>query len=151
FLWSALQALEKYLKAILLFNGYTTLRLGHSLTEAFDRLRQIDDVPFQFPSDLRQFLEHIQEFGQNRYLVQTHYFHGDELLRLDKAVWHIRRYCQYLRGPNARDPRYLRATLNNIHSARWQQRPERFRIGGYLESVEKRASFERSALVWNNL
>jgi hypothetical protein len=84
-------------------------------------------------------------------LVQTHYVHGDELLQLDKAVWHIRRYCQYLRGPNATDPRYLRATLNNIHSVRWQQRPERFRIGGYLESVEKRASFERSALVWNNL
>ena len=151
FLWSALQALEKYLKAILLFNGYTSLRLGHSLTKAFDRVRLIDDVSFQFPPDLRPFLEHIQDLGQNRYLAQAHCVHGDELLRLDKAVWHVRRYCQYLRGPDTTNPRYLKASLNNIHSARWQQRPERFRIGGYLESIEKQDSSERSALVWNNL
>jgi HEPN domain-containing protein len=152
FLWSALQALEKYLKGILLFNGHGTHGVGHSLTRAFDRLRKIDDVPLQFPKDLRPFLEHVEAFGHNRYLVQSHYVHGDELLQLDRAVWYIRRYCQYLRGPDAADPKYLAAALNNIHRVRWQDHPERFRLGGYLESiVQKHKSFERSALIWNNL
>lgn len=152
FLWSALQALEKYLKGILLFNGLDTRRLGHSLTRAFDQLGVIADVPFQFPDGLRPFLEQIEAFGQNRYLASAHYVHGDELPQLDKAVWHIRRYCQYLRGPDVSDPRYLGAALNQIHGARWRRCPEQFRIGGYLEQVIKsNESLERSALVWKNL
>jgi hypothetical protein len=94
FLWSALQAVEKYLKAILLYNGRNARGLGHSLTRAFDRVCSIDDVPFQFPTELRAFLQHLENFGQNRYLVMPHYVRGDELLQLDRAVWHIRRYCR---------------------------------------------------------
>ncbi len=34
FLWSGLQALEKYLKATLLFNNLSTLKLSHHLDKA---------------------------------------------------------------------------------------------------------------------
>ena len=46
FLWSAEQAVEKYLKAILLYNGINTADIGHLLTRAFDRLDAITDIQF---------------------------------------------------------------------------------------------------------
>jgi hypothetical protein len=156
FLWSALQALEKYLKGILLYNGCDTRGLKHSLSRALGRVLSIEGVGFQLPPDLAPFLDHLEAFGQNRYLTLPHYFHDDELLRLDKAVWHVRRYCQYF-GAVAADSEAKRALLQSrlasVHSSRWLKCPERFRIvGGYLEDVlQDGASSERASLVWNNL
>src|SRR5262245_35009846 len=67
FLWSAQQAIEKYLKAILLFNRTTTIDLGHNVVKAFARLSSIPDILFDFPPDIEKFIEYINEEGPNRY------------------------------------------------------------------------------------
>jgi hypothetical protein len=98
FLWAGLQAIEKYLKGILLYNGLDTRRLGHHLVKSYGRVVSISDIPFDFPPDLKPFIEYLEVYGQNRYLQHPYFTHGEELLQLDRAVWYIRRYCQYLRG-----------------------------------------------------
>ena len=44
FLWAALQALEKYLKGILLFNDLSTKTIGHDIASAYAALSQISDI-----------------------------------------------------------------------------------------------------------
>ncbi|PYR23003.1 MAG: hypothetical protein DMF94_02735 [Acidobacteria bacterium] len=85
FLWSAEQAVEKYLKAILLYNGINTADIGHLLTRAFDRLDAITDIQFDLPDDTRDFLEYLQVYGTNRYLQHPSFTAGEELLRLDNS------------------------------------------------------------------
>ena len=41
FLWASLQAIEKYLKAILLYNHRSAKRLGHDIEQAYERLQEI--------------------------------------------------------------------------------------------------------------
>ena len=140
FLWSAEQAVEKYLKAILLYNGINTADIGHLLTRAFDRLDAITDIQFDLPDDTRDFLEYLQVYGTNRYLQHPSFTAGEELLRLDKTVWHIRRYCDYLRGEikNSKGQRVdvLPAQLRRILNPRTLAQPHRFRImHGQLERV----------------
>jgi HEPN domain-containing protein len=157
FLWSALQAVEKYLKAILLYNGRDTRGLRHSLRRALDAVLKIDDIAFQFPDDLGPFLEYLDVYGPNRYLDLPHYTHGEELLQLDRCVWHIRRYCQYLRGEvelsTGEKRQLLPANLKSVHSQRFIDQPHRFRISnGFLENVLRdRDSPMRAQLVWKNL
>jgi HEPN domain-containing protein len=46
FPWSSQQAIEKYLKAILLYNRITAKKLGHDLTTALTRTRTLPKTPF---------------------------------------------------------------------------------------------------------
>jgi len=59
FLWSALQAFEKYLKAILLFNGRKIKLLRHDLREALEEVRKVDDIPFDIPKAVEEFIGYI--------------------------------------------------------------------------------------------
>jgi HEPN domain-containing protein len=139
FLWSAQQAVAKYLKAILLYNGINSADLGHNLVGGFDRLSEIADIQFDLPDDTRDLLEYLQVYGTNRYLQHPSFTAGEELLRLDKAVWHIRRYCDYLRGelknPKGERVALLPTALKRIHSRRTLEQPHRFRMHGLLERV----------------
>lgn len=157
FLWSAEQAVEKYLKAILLYNGFDTADLRHNLLRALERLRQIDGIVFDLPDDTAAFVEYLQVYGVNRYLQHPSFTSGEELLHLDKTVWHIRRYCQYLRGEvqNSKGDKVdlLPAQIRNLQHARTVDRPHRFRIvGGFLEQIlNDERSLLRPHLVWQNM
>jgi hypothetical protein len=154
FFWSALQALEKYLKAILLYNHRPATKLGHNIVEAFERVRSIPDIPFTFPSRMDEFLRHLNEEGPNRYFEYTAAATGEELLHLDRTVWYVRRYCQYLRGflPS----KHGQIDRFPIEVARIQQQSEdkahKVRIwGGFLEQVLDRGPEElRAHLSWKN-
>src|SRR6266850_2687302 len=97
FLWSGLQALEKYLKAILLYNGQSTKEFSHNIYEAFQRVRAIADIPFDFPSDIELFIKFLEKQGPNRYFEHSIETRGTELLSLDRTVWYVRKYCQDFR------------------------------------------------------
>src|SRR5579872_3880606 len=68
FFWSGLQALEKYLKAILLHNGRSTLHYNHNLPELLKTVRQISYLKFQIPVSVEQFLTRLTSLGDNRYM-----------------------------------------------------------------------------------
>jgi HEPN domain-containing protein len=156
FLWAALQSLEKYLKGILLFSRRSVLGYRHVPATLFEELAKITDVPFQFPSDLRKYLEYLEAYGPDRYFEKPYVLAGDELLQLDRAVWHVRRYCQPMPRatrtlPSGRSVDMFVAAIAGINASS-PERAHAFRIsGGYLEAVLRDRSHEqRPSLVWKN-
>lgn len=155
FYWAALQAIEKYLKAILLYNRRSAKKISHDITRAYDRILNINDIKFKFPKDIRKYLVHIEEQGQNRYFEYPRHVYGRELLYLDKTVWHIRQYCFYLRTvvPNSSKlvdlfPRNIKKIEEKI-----KRGPSRksFAFWGTLEDIlSDRKSELRKHLVWKN-
>ena len=176
FLWSCLQACEKYLKAILLFNEKSARfcdgagsgaekkkgpEFGHDLVKLLEAVRKIGDLPLDQPEWLLEFLTYLNKFGNNRYLSISTYTFGDELGRLDEAVWTLRRLCQSFDwwieiddGPetNQRPRLIAQITASQTREDPALERPLGT-IDGYLEKVLKRprSDIARQALVWNNL
>lgn len=97
FKWNALQAIEKYLKAILLFNDLPAKQLGHDIYAAYERVEGISDLGFEVEEPQRRFLQFLNKHGKDRYLSQSTYLIGEELLEFDRTVWSIRRYCYFMR------------------------------------------------------
>ncbi len=156
FLWAAQQAIEKYLKGILLYNDISTKKLSHDLEKALGKVRSIKDIQFDLPRDVEEFVTYVNDQGNNRYFEKIAYATGRELLMLDKAIWHIRRYCYYMRGQSTPGPDGRRIDLFSSEIAQMKAFPlekaNKFRIpGGYLEDVLKdEKSALRRYLVWKN-
>lgn len=134
----------------MLFNEIPSKPLNHDLEAALAKLAEIADIPFDIPEDVREFVKYLNEQGGNRYFEYPTYTEGEELLNLDRTVWHIRRYCYYMRtrlGSVDCFPRELKWVhsfgIDNAH---------KFRISrGYLEKVSKEKSNPlRAHLVWKN-
>lgn len=155
FLWSSLQALEKYLKCILVLNRVSAKKLGHDLGKALERAKS--ELPFELKlaDRTRSFIEHIDTYGRFRYLETPFFVLPHEILRLDWAVWDIRRYCQVLNydiefeGQSSRNA--LEFELARVEAA-VEAPPHRFKImGGTLEKIiGTRDHPARSALLWQN-
>ena len=95
FLWSSHQAIEKYLKCILLLNRIRGKTVGHDLTKA---LKLTERLPFKVDLSTRsqKFIDHVATYGEFRYLDVSTFAEGHALVNLDFAVWELRRYCQVL-------------------------------------------------------
>jgi HEPN domain-containing protein len=147
FLWLALQAVEKYLKAVLILNRRSTIGLNHDVTKAFQHLIGIPDLPFNFPPDIAKFIEYVNEEGPNRYRGYPSVLHSDALIGLDRTVWHLRRYCQSVRRDDR--PGFAKTV------AELKMDPvtakSRFAIkGGRLEQILAGKTLARRHLVWKN-
>jgi HEPN domain-containing protein len=173
FLWSAHQAIEKYLKAILLFNGqsarfYTDAsdnkekEFGHNLDALIGEIQKIAILKFEIEEDNHKFLSYLShQGGENRYISVSAYNTSDALHRLDRLVWHIRRYCQYIsdRGIGSHEavPSMQEAFVRSIKDPSWEKSPHSFILfageAGELERVIKSNSTDpaRRALLWANL
>lgn len=157
FQWSASQALEKYLKAILLFNGHSAKGLSHKLMMALKRVDEIKEFSIDLQDSERSLILHIDRNGQNRYLEQSSCASGEELLWLDSTVWSLRRYCQVLdyeiTDSHKNRVSMLKSNLLKIHSEFYLKNPHRFSIqGGFLEAVlnGRKGKSVREQLVWKN-
>lgn len=136
FLWSSLQALEKYLKAILLFNRISSKSVGHKLDQALIKVEQIADITFVIPEDVRKFIGYINEYGTNRYLEHCSHLQDDALMLLDKSVWYLRCFCY---------------SLNEFRAMPDEKNPHQFSIpGGFLEGVIINKHASSDYLTWHN-
>jgi HEPN domain-containing protein len=170
FLWSAHQAVEKYLKATLLFNGrsarfYTPFgakkkrEFGHNLDALITEVKHIALFKLEIEAEDEKFLSYLShQGGENRYLSTSAYNTFDAIHRLDRLVWHIRRYCQYIpdRGFGCREamPGMKEAIVKSINDPSKKKTPHSFTLfAGELEAVIKRNPKDpaRKALVWANL
>lgn len=168
FLWASLQAMEKYLKGTLLFNGVSARYVdgsnagrkakmfSHDLVKLLTAVKKIEGVEFSFPPEVEHTLDYINHYGNNRYFDRATYTVGDELLSVDAAVWHIRRYCQYLRFGFETPEEEEEATkryVSWLNSPERLESPWRLRLpSGLIERlVEGERTPARDALVWNNL
>lgn len=153
FLWSSQQAIEKYLKGILLFNRIPA-KVGHDIEKAMELTKRLP-FPIQKRPQSEKFIKHIATYGEYRYLDVSTYLHGYALLDLDMTVWDLRRYCQVLRmpggNPTPTEARMFEMTLEHIESSS-NLPPQDFRIAnGWLETViAKKSHPARALLLWQN-
>ena len=114
FLWLALHAVEKYLKAVLLLNGRSAKSYGHDLSKLLEDVRTVAGplVPdhLRRPAELDgppwpdrptgEFVRHLEHNGNadNRYLVHGFVTNSEDVHLLDALVFAIRRLCCTLDG-----------------------------------------------------
>ncbi len=152
FNWSALHALEKYLKAVCLYNRVDSRYCHHDLRKLRKRLRVLDF--FRLRSDTEKFMDAIQNFGGDRYLSRSWMSRAEDLLRLDRAVWDVRRFCQILNSEYTRDPEQQREPLARLRDKlldKYLQPHDQPSLHGRLEKIlEQREHPAREALIWMN-
>lgn len=154
FLWSSHQAIEKYLKAILLYNRIPATNVLHKLSDAMTLAKQL---PFNIelsPSS-RKFIDHLSVCGEYRYIDVPYYISGYIITDLDISIWELRRYCQVLNVFGKELPLREQDLLEKAWSdlARSSTEPRyRFRLqDGFLEKVlEDPKHPSRPALLWQN-
>ncbi|MBB3190600.1 hypothetical protein [Halomonas cerina] len=155
FRWCSLQALEKYLKAILIYNRVSARGLGHNLDKALVRVQDIEDLEFALPSsDVESFIEYISRFGPDRYLSHPTHLREDSLITLDKAVWCVRRYCFFMRQVVTHDGVEVDLFESNKKKATnpyYEANRHKYKIfNGYLEKVISKGLPSYEDLVWKN-
>lgn len=156
FLWSGLQAIEKYLKCILLLNRIPATKVSHDLGAALQLLKKHSPFEIRLSKASLQFIEYLDTYGRFRYLESPFHLLGLEIARLDKSVWEIRRYCRVLEYnvtlPDGTEKPMLQTELKEIESS--ESRPfHKFKlIGGVLEKLlADKKHPARKALVGQNL
>jgi len=154
FLWSSLQAIEKYLKAILLFNRVRSTRATHGLLGLVEKVEGVQGLRFRVSKNTRRFLEYLDNYGRFRYLEISYHSSGLHVVALDRAVWEIRRYCDVLdyevSKSGGQATRMLDRELKRIELS--EDDPGSFVwFNGELEGIIRdRKHPARSALVWKN-
>lgn len=156
FLWMGQQAIEKYLKAIILYNGESTKSVGHNLIKALNKIRNINGLELDISESVLNFIEYLNNQGVNRYIEKNHYAFGNEILKLDRAVWEIRRYCKVLnydlKMENGLVKNMMKLEIENIHKWKNSDKPYKFYlVGGFLEKILKNKKYrQRNILIWSN-
>lgn len=154
FRWCALQAIEKYLKAILLFNRVSCKGLGHDLNKALQRVQNITDLEFSVPADVEEFVDYISVYGADRYLSHPTHLKYGALLTLDKSVWCIRRYCFFMRQVVKVDggvKELFEINKRKVTNPQFEKLPHLYRIsGGYLEKIIDERLPAYDDLIWKN-
>jgi hypothetical protein len=136
FLWSSLQALEKYFKAILLFHRLSSKEIGHKLNKALEKVELIDELAFDIPKDVRGFIDYVNEYGTNRYLEHSTMLHDDALKLLDRSVWHVRQFCH---------------SWNEFVPEVTERDRHKFYIrGGFIEEAIRNKHPSSEYLIWHN-
>lgn len=153
FHWSGLQALEKYFKAILLFNRIPAINVGHSLAVA---MQLAERLPFrlELSESSHDTIDHFDSYGADRYLVYSYAAHGPLLTKLDKVVWELRRYCKvidYQLDIGGIKRGMLAPEVARINALEKQPIKHDVIVGGLLENIVKsRRHPSRPGLIWNN-
>lgn len=154
FLWSSLQAIEKYLKCMLVLNRIKAER-GHSLEDILGIFDKNKKFELRLSKDAKKFLVYLDTYGRHRYYETPYYIRGHELLLLDKTVWEIRRYARgmdySIHSLSGEIVEMLEHEIAANVSAE-SKPPHRFYIiGGRLESIiENPKHPSREPLLWQN-
>ncbi|QKE61873.1 hypothetical protein HNE05_00300 [Aquipseudomonas campi] len=155
FLWSAEQAIEKYLKGILTLHRVSALNIGHDISKALTLIEE--ELGFEVPLTLPQqeVFKLIAEWDSDRYFLNHVGVKGNELHYLDQMVWRIRQYCQPLDVVHYADEPSRAVLEQNVKAIQGRELTalrEGALAGGRLEKmlVDKNDP-ARSALVWKNL
>jgi len=137
--WQSQQAIEKYLKCILLLNRIRGSHVKHGLGVALEAIEKSNKLALDLTPPTRNFIKYLDRFGPYRYLEISNVAFGQNLINLDRAVWELRRYCTL-----SDEPRKIK--LRNGVT------PPKVRLpGGYLESViDDIRNPAREPLLWWN-
>lgn len=139
YLWASQQAIEKYIKCILLLHRIPGRRVRHNLGAGLSAIKHSGKVTLNLTEGTQKFIDYLDQYGVFRYLeVSTHAF-GHDLVRLDRSVWELRRFCTLAPGPR-------QAILRDGFPA-----PKVLIPGGYLEAIiDSPKNRARESLLWQN-
>jgi hypothetical protein len=144
FLWSGLHSIEKYLKALLVFNKRPAKGFKHDIVKLLNAVKGIGGLDLRLPAKTESFINYINEFGENRYFEGAACLEECALDSLDEIVWYIRRYC-YDRSA------YEGYNLREIEPSDLEKNPKKYRLPeGLLEKIIKEKPIAYSFLVWDN-
>ena len=154
FNWSALQAIEKYLKAIFLYHRVFVDDISHNLDAL---VKKLPELPFdlQLTEVAMKFISYTNAVGMNRYLERPYFTYGPKLMELDRCIWEVRRFCRVWNPAYTRDPdeaaSILEQELHEVQNAN-PEHPELIRLaGGYLEQLlDDKKHPARAQLIWQN-
>lgn len=156
FFWSSQQAVEKYIKCILLLNRIPAKKMRHNLRYGLDKINNEGKFKLRLSPDSHEFIQRLNMYGIHRYFETSYYSLGREILSLDRTVWELRRYCAVLdyclEKSSGERKEMLEIELRRIEQSE-NDSPQRFVLtGGFLEKVIKdRESQAREALLFKNL
>lgn len=154
FLWSSLQAIEKYLKCVLVLNRVRAPK-GHDLAEILKAFEKNKKFEMHLSEATQKFLLYLDTYGRHRYYETPYFARGHELISLDRAVWEVRRYARVMdysiKIGDGKEINLLHHEIEENESAE-RRPPHRFNvIGGRLESIiDKREHPSREPLLWQN-
>lgn len=155
YLAAAEQAVEKYLKCILMLNRCDTKRLGHRVADAFADVRSKLSIDLDLTEVEQGALDNLVRWDFDRYLVRSYHVEDSELGGLDLLVWRLRQYCEPLDVAHYADTPSAELFRNNVAAiaARSIANP---RVGhltnGDLEKIlADKTHPARGGLVWRNL
>ncbi len=157
FLWSAVHCLEKYVKGILVLNRLSAKDLKHSVLPGIERMNQQGKFKLDLSADTVKFIKKLEDYGaEYRYYEVSYAIQPFDIVRFDRAVWEIRRYCQPLDydivDMNGNTVNLLAHELDRIHRAKMTEKKGTCIMGGVLEKILERKNHPaREALIWNNL
>lgn len=154
FLWSAEQAVEKYLKCILMLNREDTRDLAHDIRAALERINQKLPFTIELQQAAQEVFDHLVDWSADRYLVNSLHLFDREVLKLDMLVWHLRQFCVPLDVAHYADEPSRDVLLANV--ARIQAGLNGPRRAGYINGLLENVARDRkhpahNALVWRNL
>lgn len=154
-LWASLQTIEKYLKCILLLHRIQGKGIGHSLSKALDTLVSSKKIALNLTPASEQFIRHVDQFGECRYLEISVITYSGQVVDLDRVVWELRKFCTsqgygYIEGKK-RDSKVQRIKLEDI-ILREGFIPQKYQLpGGFLEKViDDKKHPARNMLLWQN-
>lgn len=156
FHWASLQAIEKYLKCILLLNRIKATKIGHDLNAALELIKKHAPFELRLQRPSIKFIEHLDTYGRFRYLETPFHVLGLEIMQLDMTIWDIRRYCRVLdyeiRSLDGEKKSMLDIELKQIAQSETKP-PQSFSImGGELEKIiANKKHPAREPLLWQNL
>jgi hypothetical protein len=146
FHWSALQALEKYLKCILILNRIRAPK-SHDLGEL---LKAMNDGGLEIGLSRvsYDFFVHLDQCARYRYFEVSWAVEGPELIYLDHAAWDLRRYAQASAVGQVHSTKDMVASIK----AKSDAEGNRFQIaGGVLEAILATPDHPaRPYLIWQN-
>ena len=157
FLWLAHQAIEKYLKSILLYNRSSAKEINHDLNKAIKKIILINEIKFVITDEEKEYIINLNINGQNRYFDKKLLLDASYLNMLDKTVWSIRRYCDnYWYKDHNFNEKCNRKDFNEkidfLTSNLNLSNPVNFRLNhGFIEKIfEKKSSTAYKMLVYKN-
>ncbi|WP_157201674.1 HEPN domain-containing protein [Massilia sp. Root418] len=155
FQWSALHCLEKYVKAILLYNRIPSKELKHEVSEGLSRINNGAKFSIDLPTECLKFIDRLESGAEFRYFEVSYYSKQEDLILLDKTVSYLRRYCQVLdyKIKNGNEEvNILNAMINRINSSAADNVIDTCITSGWLEGIMKKKDHPaRNALLWKNL
>ena len=157
FFWSAEQAIEKYLKCILMLNRQKVKFFSHDIAEGLKQLNATLPFKIELTKPEQTVFDQIAMQDADRCLNLSWAVHDVEMLKLDLLVWRLRQYCTPLDVEGIGDKPNRPALLRNI--ARLETRlknpdtpaKQGHLMHGFLEKVLKDKKHPaRESLVWQN-